>query len=101
MNIDLWRHAKRRATRMHFSFVSSSPAHMLFGYGVHMCPGRIFATAGLKVVVAHLLLKYDWELEDGSPIDFVYEDSSIVDTKAKVWFRRRREEVSIDISTDL
>lgn len=37
-----------------------------FGYGRHGCPGRFFAAHEVKLVICHLLLKYDWKLVDGA-----------------------------------
>ncbi|KAF5614628.1 ent-kaurene oxidase [Fusarium tjaetaba] len=45
--------------------VSTSSIHMGFGHGRHACPGRFFASNEAKVLLAHLIYKYDWKLEDG------------------------------------
>lgn len=47
--------------------VSTSPDHMGFGYGVYACPGRFFAVNEIKIVLCHMLLKYDMRLVDGRP----------------------------------
>ncbi|WYZ38065.1 hypothetical protein EsH8_II_001571 [Colletotrichum jinshuiense] len=44
---------------------STSPDQMGFGHGLHSCPGRFFASNEVKVVLSHLLLKYDWKILDG------------------------------------
>ncbi|KAF2397290.1 cytochrome P450 [Trichodelitschia bisporula] len=41
------------------SMVTSSPAFMPFSHGRHACPGRFFAANQLKLLLAHILLKYD------------------------------------------
>ncbi|KAK8092449.1 uncharacterized protein PG998_014934 [Apiospora kogelbergensis] len=38
---------------------------LAFGYGIHACPGRSFAVAELKLIVAHLIQNYDIRLEAG------------------------------------
>ncbi|KAJ7683435.1 cytochrome P450 [Mycena rosella] len=39
--------------------VSTAHDHVAFGYGNHACPGRFFAAAALKTIIAHLLIHYD------------------------------------------
>lgn len=36
----------------------------LTGYGKHACPGRFFTSSELKIALAHMILKYDWKLDD-------------------------------------
>ena len=45
--------------------VSTSPEHLGFGHGQHACPGRFFAANEVKILLCHLLIKYDWQLEPG------------------------------------
>ncbi|RDA90836.1 hypothetical protein CP533_1558 [Ophiocordyceps camponoti-saundersi (nom. inval.)] len=40
--------------------VSTSDRHFAFGHGRHACPGRFFAAHELKLIMAHLLLNYDF-----------------------------------------
>lgn len=47
------------------AFSATSPDDMTFGYGAHACPGRQFASAELKSVVAKLIMDYDFKFEDG------------------------------------
>lgn len=78
--------------------VTTSPNHMGFGHGNHACPGRFFAANELKVVLSHLLLKYDWKLAPGvqpRPITMGFATPS--DPHAKVSFRRRQEQQEIQI----
>lgn len=46
--------------------VSTSPDHLGFGHGQHSCPGRFFAANEIKIALAHMILKYDWQLVEGS-----------------------------------
>lgn len=46
--------------------VSTSVEHMGFGHGQHACPGRFFAANEIKVALAHILMKYDWKLVEGT-----------------------------------
>lgn len=44
------------------SMSSTGPDFLTFGHGVHACPGRFLATIVLKVVMRHLLEKFDIEV---------------------------------------
>ncbi|KAK1624614.1 cytochrome P450 [Colletotrichum phormii] len=77
--------------------VTTSPEHLGFGHGQHACPGRFFASNEVKVVLCHLLLKYDWKLAPGSPSDPVIVGASMnVNPKAVVMVKRRVEEFDIN-----
>ncbi|RYO88716.1 hypothetical protein DL764_008703 [Monosporascus ibericus] len=43
-------------------FVSTSPDHLGFGHGKHACPGRFFAAHEVKIILCHVLMKYDFKL---------------------------------------
>ncbi|KAK1635076.1 cytochrome P450 [Colletotrichum phormii] len=43
--------------------VTTSVNHLGFGHGEHSCPGRFFAASEAKIIIAHLLLKYDWNYD--------------------------------------
>ncbi|TDZ53008.1 Cytochrome P450 monooygenase 1 [Colletotrichum trifolii] len=73
---------------------SVSPEHLGFGLGAHACPGRFFGASSTKLVMAHLLLKYDFKLcnDDRSTIDPMrFGFSTLVNPKAKVLIRRRKD----------
>lgn len=105
--------------------VTTSSQHMGFGHGIHACPGRcefhpdhlctrslctgdtlvlltvnqriVFASNELKIALAHLLLKYDWQLEDQQmPLTITFEGTSMTNPMAKVKFRRRKEEIDLN-----
>lgn len=44
-----------------WQFVTTAPEHLAFGHGMHSCPGRFFASNEIKVILIHLLMKYDWQ----------------------------------------
>lgn len=56
---------KRKAGDSASQFVQSGPDYHVFGGGRHICPGRFFASQELKLIMAHLLLKYDVRLGEG------------------------------------
>lgn len=37
-----------------------------FGYGTHACPGRFYASNQMKLLIAQLIVHYDWELPEGT-----------------------------------
>ncbi|ETS84447.1 hypothetical protein PFICI_02472 [Pestalotiopsis fici W106-1] len=43
-----------------WQLATTTPEYTLFGHGQHACPGRFFAINELKVLLCHLLLKYEW-----------------------------------------
>ncbi|KAJ5735491.1 Cytochrome P450, partial [Penicillium malachiteum] len=57
---DGFRFAKHRAAGTSNSkLVDLSSDYLVFGMGVHACPGRWMASALLKMVFAHLILRFD------------------------------------------
>lgn len=81
--------------------VTTSASHMGFGHGQHACPGRFFASNEIKVALCHLLLKYDWELPDGeAPQVYKFEGSRSISNKGKVFLRRRKEEIDLDLELE-
>ncbi|KAJ3570644.1 hypothetical protein NP233_g4261 [Leucocoprinus birnbaumii] len=58
-----------------------NPEFITFGLGRHACPGRFFAVAEIKAIVARILLNYDIKLTDeaaGRPKDTWFAVSSMV-----------------------
>lgn len=43
-----------------------TPDFIAFGFGTHACPGRFFAAHEAKLMMCHLLLKYDWKVAEGA-----------------------------------
>lgn len=76
--------------------VSATPDHMGFGYGLHACPGRFFASEEIKLALSHILLKYDIKPVDGSSMEPRRFGLNITASPtAKVSIRRRKEEIII------
>jgi len=71
--------------------VSSSPDHLSFGHGRHVCPGRHFAACELKLMFAHIVTTYDvkLEIEGVRPPDMWFMTSCIPNPNANVLFRKR------------
>ncbi|KAJ5350884.1 hypothetical protein N7541_008611 [Penicillium brevicompactum] len=77
-------------------FVTTTTDHFVFGHGVHACPGRFFAANETKILLLHLLMKYDWKLQsDGRPKNFENGTESITDPTIEMLFRSRQPEVDL------
>lgn len=77
--------------------VSTSESHMGFGHGLHACPGRFFAANEIKIALCHLLLKYEWKLQEGvKPQDIVMGMTYMSDPNVKFLIRRRKEELKLE-----
>ena len=78
-------------------FVSISPQALGFGLGDLACPGRFFATNELKIILSHLLLKYDFKLAPNAVTTPEFQTLFMLsNTKANILVRRREEEISFD-----
>ncbi|CRL28396.1 Cytochrome P450 [Penicillium camemberti] len=77
-------------------FVATTSEHFVFGHGVHACPGRFFAASETKIMLLHLLLKYDWKLQSGGrPPNIDNGVESITDPRVQILFRSRKSEVDL------
>ncbi|CEJ58139.1 hypothetical protein PMG11_06809 [Penicillium brasilianum] len=77
--------------------VSASPEHIGFGLGRHACPGRFFAANEVKIVLSHMLLKYDIKLPDNGAAVAPSTSGIFLETNpnARICVRRRKEEILI------
>lgn len=53
------------ADKNRYQFVSTGYDSLPFGHGKFACPGRFFAAAQIKVVLANILMKYDISYPEG------------------------------------
>ncbi|KZL81171.1 cytochrome p450 [Colletotrichum incanum] len=75
---------------------SAAVPHSLFGFGHHVCPGRFYGAHFAKLLVYHVLDKYDVRLGDGekgirssvAPVSFGLNE--MANASAKIMVRRRR-----------
>lgn len=81
-----------------WQFVSPSPAHLLFGFGRHACPGRFFAANEIKILLSHLLLLYDWRFlpEEARPAPVQFEAGISIDANTKLQCRLRKVEPGVE-----
>lgn len=98
---DGYRFYKKRqepGNEQRFQFVTTSRESFGFGHGVHACPGRFFAANESKILLIHLLLKYDWKMvEDGAgrPANFDHGTEVIADPTVELLFRSREAEIDL------
>jgi len=79
--------------------VGLSANHLLFGEGLHACPGRFFVINEVKIALCQLLLKYDWRLIEGDdqPLEFHRQAEVMTNPGLKVQCKRREEEIRLDL----
>ncbi|KAF1974320.1 cytochrome P450 [Bimuria novae-zelandiae CBS 107.79] len=75
-----------------FQLTSISAEQMQFGMGRHACPGRAIASHQVKLILAHLLEKYDFRLKDGEgrPKTVLFQTNQFPDPQGEILFRNRR-----------
>lgn len=77
-----------------YQYVSMSSEDLTFGYGRHACPGRFFASYEIKILLAYLLLNFDFKSakEQGSTMKKHGFEQSI-DHGQKLLYRARVPDV--------
>jgi ent-kaurene oxidase len=74
-----------------FQFATTDSATLHFGHGKYACPGRFFASNEIKVILCHLLLRYDFKFAEGQrrPTNWSYEEAFYPDPTVPVLMRQR------------
>lgn len=80
---------------------SATTTHMGFGFGRHGCPGRSYAAAMMKILLCHILLKYDLRLVGGRPAIARAGVLLMANHSAQIEVRRRLEELDLDALSTL
>ncbi|KAL4918465.1 cytochrome P450 [Aspergillus aurantiobrunneus] len=76
--------------------VSTSSQFLGFGHGKHACPGRFLGETSLKLILCHMLLKYNMKLVEGSePKTEQLGIMMLTDLSAPIAIQRRQEEVKL------
>lgn len=76
-------------------FTTTSPSHLHFGHGRYACPGRYFASAEIKAVVARIVMGWDMkfpEKQGGRPRNLTILEISYQDPEARVMVKERGRE---------
>lgn len=79
-----------------YNFTSTSPHHFSFGHGSQACPGRFFASYMQKILLCHVVLKYDLSVtipEEGAWFQRAHTHVAHPGLKAHV--TRRNEEFQL------
>lgn len=84
------RAASKEDENMH-QLASTSKTMLHFGTGRHACPGRWFASAEIKMILAGLLLNYDFKFKDGEsrPKNILAESQSIPNPMTEILLKKR------------
>lgn len=74
-----------------YQFVTTSNDHISFGHGKHACPGRFFASNEIKILLVHLLTKYDFKFPEsqGKPKALEIGVSMAPNPKSEIMYKRR------------
>ncbi|KAH8723043.1 cytochrome P450 [Phaeosphaeriaceae sp. PMI808] len=66
---------------------------LTWGYGLHACPGRLFAVTEIKVILSHLISNYDLRLSEGEerPLNSSHDFQIMPHPEATVAFIPRRK----------
>ncbi|KAG6830166.1 hypothetical protein H0H92_001895 [Tricholoma furcatifolium] len=75
-----------------YGFATPDSNYLPFGAGRHACAGRFFAATELKMMLAHILLKYDISFPPGistRPKNLLFNGAIVPDDKAQLVFTRR------------
>jgi cytochrome P450 len=77
--------------------VMPSPDFPVWGYGTWACPGRFFANNEVKMVLCHILLKYNLKFsEKHESTIFNYTMNRLPKPGVKLLVRHREPEIDID-----
>ncbi|KAI0544219.1 cytochrome P450 [Xylaria curta] len=81
-----------------WQFVTTSASNLGFGHGEHACPGRFFASNEIKIIMCHLLIKYDWRFvpDIPKPEPRIFDSTQSVRADTKIQARRRKPELDLD-----
>ncbi|KAJ9142628.1 Cytochrome P450 [Pleurostoma richardsiae] len=84
------RHASAEEMNRH-QFTTINDTNLNFGAGKHACPGRFFAGNEIKMVLAYLLINFDFKLKDGEgrPKPMMLMMSKTPNPNGEVLFKRR------------
>lgn len=78
------------------SFSSVSLQSTGFGFGKHACPGRTYVSLELKMLLAHIILKFEWRFPDGYEPKYMNNGfDSMTDITTEVLVKRREPEIAL------
>lgn len=74
---------------------SPSASHVGFGYGLQSCPGRFFAVALVKILLAHIVMGYDLKPPGSAGIETVQDGFRLNTAPTATLLVRRRQGVAV------
>jgi cytochrome P450 len=72
------------------AFATTSNEYLAFGHGRNACPGRFFAANEIKLLLAHLILSYDFEPVEERPKNKWFGLSRVPPMKTMIRVKRRK-----------
>ena len=89
------RESAENANKYQFAMTEDSSLH--FGHGKFACPGRFFASNEIKMILGHLLVRYDFKYPEGQgrPKNLNADENLYPDPVARVLIRRRSSEEEV------
>ncbi|POS72960.1 ent-kaurene oxidase [Diaporthe helianthi] len=80
--------------RNRFDLTTIDTRQLHFGAGRYGCPGRFFASEVMKLMLAHMLLRYDFEYmpaekKNGRPKNMISDENIFPDPSVKILVRER------------
>ena len=86
------RQTPEEATR--HQYTTTDKTHLHFGHGKYACPGRFFAACELKMILATLLMAYDFSFPEGKsrPVNLTIDETIYPDPAARLIVKRRSQE---------
>lgn len=99
-SFDALRHYKKRQTspaeanKHQFSSIDKDTLH--FGYGRHSCPGRLFASNSVKMILILFLTKFQLKLREGEtrPKNKTHDELVFPDFATRVLLREQEKNAS-------
>jgi len=85
--------------KVSYNFTSTSPDHFGFGHGSQACPGRFFASYMQKILLCHVLMRYDVSVtipDEGAW--FQRGQTHVAHPGLKARVRRRKEEIELRVN---
>ncbi|KAK7425140.1 hypothetical protein QQX98_000054 [Neonectria punicea] len=79
--------------------VSTSSAHLGFGHGKHAYPGRFSAANEVKLLLCHLLYKYEWKLAEGYVHKVTEFGLALFPNNEAMISFRKRQNLALDIDS--
>ncbi|KAK8086419.1 hypothetical protein PG994_001393 [Apiospora phragmitis] len=82
-------------------WVTTSQEYLSFGGGRNSCPGRFFAAAELKLLLAHILLNYDFDFQKKRPSNQWFGTNHLPQRRRPSKSNRERQKQRLAYSRDV